>query len=130
MNVNNTLYTFGALLRGLTRDGSGTTVSVKGGVLDSIDGYVVGGIVPSLVIPAVGEHFFSPEGYGDLARWLRDLPENTMFVGAWLNDGEYHFDAVDIFTWKGLALGTAIQRKERAIWDGYNQKEIAAYVGP
>lgn len=130
MNGHTAMYTLGFLLRGLTRDSSGTTVSVKGGVLDSIDGYVVGGIVPSLVVPAAPEHFLFPEGYGALAQWLSDLPDDTMFVGAWLNDGEYHFDAVDIFKWKGLALGTAVQRKERAIWDGYNQKEIAAYVGP
>ena len=130
MNGHTAMYTLGFLLRGLSRDSSGTTVHVKGGVLDSIDGYVVGGIVPSLVVPAAPEHFLFPEGYGALAQWLSNLPDETMFVGAWLNDGEYHFDAVDIFTRLDPALALAIQRNEKAIWDGFTQQEIEVYRTP
>ena len=118
-----------ALVEGLQRDNTGTTVSVKARrPLDSIDGYVVGGHeTKSLVVKANDNDPYQllySIGWGGLMEWLYNLPLGVQFVGAWLDNGHYHFDAVDLYSNKELALATARYRGEAAIFDGFHMKEM------
>ena len=130
MKIGDTIETIGALYRGLRRDPAGTTISVRARQpLDSIDGYVVGGFGRTFVAfaneDALSEDIFSDaEGWTQLTRWLRELPDNTSHVGAWLAEGMYYFDVVQIFTNRHVALKVAEANGEMAIWDGIKQVEI------
>jgi len=127
MNNGRVLAVLGALCEGLTRDPRGTTVSVRAkAFLPFIDGYSVGGVGTTLVLASAPPPNFLAEAaaYGSLVGWLKDLPEGTRHVGAWLYEGEYHFDVVDIFTDIDTAIKIAKERGEIAIWDGYRQDEI------
>jgi hypothetical protein len=129
MDVNTSISTLGAIVRGLRRDPSGTTVYADNpaALLDSIDGYVVGGFAPSLRVAASEEGYNilnTPEGWGSLAVWLRDLPTNTRYVGAWRDGNDYVFDSVNIYQNRKLALDIAAASNEYSIYDGFAQKEI------
>jgi hypothetical protein len=128
MNLNNTLNTLGALVEGLRRDPSGTTVSVRARrPLDSIDGYVVGGFHRTFEAYANENPFDileTPNLWGCLVAWLQELPDNTSHVGAWLNEGTYYFDSVKVYTDFDIALKIAKNHGEKAIWDGIRQVEI------
>lgn len=128
MNLNSTLNTLGALVDGLRRNPSGTTVSVRARrPLDSIDGYVVGGFHRTFEAYANENPFDileTPNLWGALVSWLQELPDNTSHVGAWLSDGTYYFDSVKIYTERKLALDIAREHGEEAIWDGIRQVVI------
>lgn len=127
MNSGRVIGVLGALCEGLQRDPRGTTVSVRAkAFLPFIDGYVVGGLGRSLVLTAATPPNFlaEPAEYGSLVGWLRDLPEDTQHVGAWLYGDQYHFDAVNVYSDINTAIKIAKERNEIAIWDGYRQDEL------
>lgn len=96
----------------------GGTVSVNGLPLP-VSGYYVGGVVPTLVFGSRGEVRF-PEVLAFLEA------SGTSYVGFWVDsdDGRVHFDAVDWYEWAALAETIATSRKEIAIWDIRNEREV------
>jgi hypothetical protein len=99
--------------QGITR--GGVTITRDGIILEDTGGYIVGGKYPTLVNPVT---------YGQVDNWLKSNPSE--FYGSWLDmeTGLLHIDAVDIVEDRYAAYGLAAERRELAIWDVANGREI------
>lgn len=81
-----------------------------------ISGYVVGGIVPSEIVPV--------EDSAELARVVSQFVGAYEYVGTWLHNGEIHIDAVEVYQDKHEAIAVGLQRGEIAIWNVADSEEI------
>lgn len=85
-------------------------------IIDVEQGYVVGGLVQSIIVDADNEDAFWDAFY--------ILYHDHACVGTWLNDGQIHLDAVEIIADEQEALRIGRERGEIAIWDAANAQEI------
>jgi hypothetical protein len=101
-----------------------TGYSVSVGGFQPVSGYMVGGEVESLVLPAEGSHYLSTDDWL-IAHWDL-LSKPGYFAGVWTDSesGDVYVDISrnvdDLYT----ALAIAAARKELAIWDVANSVEI------
>lgn len=79
-------------------------------------GYVVGGIVSSVVVPV--------EDAQTLTDALECFTSAYDVVGTWLHDGMIHIDAVEIIHNREDAIETGRVRGEIAIWNVADSEEI------
>lgn len=102
-----------ALVAGIVRE-SGATVPVRlYGDLPR-DGYMVGGVVPHLVVDPL---MFD---WDRLEHWIRDAlaRESFAYFGSWRGpDGRLYFDACDLIADKTDALVIGYARGEIAVYD-------------
>lgn len=101
---------------GLKHNG-GTLDTRTGEIVEFESGYIVGGVVPSLVRPV------------DDTRLVHDaldftVKANAEHVGIWLNDGHAYVDVVEHVENLQHALALARMRGELAIWDCANSCEV------
>lgn len=79
-------------------------------------GYVVGGIMPSVVVPV--------DDIQTLTTTLEHFTSAYDVVGTWLHDGMVHVDAVEIYLELEDALEAGKSLGEIAIWNIAAQEEI------
>lgn len=108
------------------------TVSEGGATLDASSGrpagwttgYMVGGAVPSLTLPAT----LAPVHVATLADWLASVRPGAIaarqYVGSWIDGATAWFDVSDRLADRADALTLAAARGELAIWDLANAAEI------
>lgn len=101
----------------------GTIERVSGKPANFESGYVVGGLVPTLVFDAdtqVDEFIYH------VARFIDRQSSTVEYVGVWKDEstGMVHVDAVQWVESRVTAETLGIQRGELAIWDCANGEEI------
>jgi hypothetical protein len=100
----------------------GGTFNKDGSPIDATEGYVVGGIHPSLTFR---EQTAAIDAAELVAKWVDIHPAEC--YGSWKNDGLIHIDAVHIAHNREYALFVAKLRGEKAIYDLAAGEEI--FVG-
>src|SRR5690625_3076894 len=84
-------------------------------------GYIVGGRIPSVVIPAP---LSTPEALNAAVAYIATTLGHTL-VGTWVADnGDLHVDAVEVVFSKPYALDLANKRNEIAIWSIHGSESI------
>lgn len=110
---------FGHLLSSLLLDG-GFSVNLNGD--EPTDGFMVGGLVPSVEIVAKDIRA------SDLARFVaehEDILDNlSCFFGSWNDEGTIVLDVSDNIEDGLWAYIVAQNRGQKAIWDVVNKKEL------
>lgn len=110
-----------ALVDGLTRLNGGCTVDVNGE--SPTDGYMVGGYVPTVIIPR--DQFTQ----GDVAKFITEhaakLAEAGSYIGTWVNEDSVYIDLSKRFTLLSDALIIGGKHGELAIWSVAMGKEIS-----
>ena len=98
------------------------------GTTNPTEGYIVGGLeeestMYSTCSPTPTIHYAQ---FKEL--WVKHANMGVSVfdggVGTWIHGGKIYFDIVQQFHHKELAIGIGQARKERAIYDCANQKEI------
>ena len=79
-------------------------------------GYVVGGVVPSIIVPV--------DDLETLEYELYQRVKHFEYVGTWVHDGEVHIDAVEIYSDLEDAIEVGKSLGEIAIWNIAAQEEI------
>lgn len=106
--------------------GGGGTFKANGDEVSPIPGYVVGGKVPTLALPATAK--VSVYRIEQIAAWIDENP--SRYYGSWRDgDGVIYLDAVDIVDSLTEAMALGISRGEKAIWDGYDGTEVSLGEG-
>ena len=110
----------------LRKGESGGTLDPNGMVKDVSGHFVVGGVVPSLVITL-------PYGITDwndhivvqcIADFVKANHVPGTDLGFWLDNGKLHVDVVNLLTDRGEAVELGQERGELAIFDGTTFEDI------
>lgn len=114
-----------------TRDTGGDTQSLRGDAVPTT-GYMVGGVVDSLIFDAmlIRDPGHWREAYSGIVKWVNDnfkqATEEGVFIGGWI-DRETNVAYIDLsrhYDVLAYALDDARELKEIAIWDLGKGEEI------
>jgi len=97
-----------------------------GSIVDALlpdSGYIVGGRIPSVVIPAM---LATPAALNAAVAYIATTLGHTL-VGTWVADnGDLHVDAVEVVHNYDYAMWLANKRNEIAIWSIHESESINA----
>lgn len=103
------------------RSGGGATAHLRRFTHDNVNGYVVGGAVPEIVIP-VGE-FDGRAAFYAITRLLKSAEVAGVTIdtlGVWVDGESVYVDAANICYDTPYSLAVAAERGELAIYDRVN----------
>lgn len=113
----------------LTLRDNGGTFTLDGKAVIHERGYLVGGIVPSTVIPVVGTATLADALAGFVRLHSDKLAyREYCYLGTWIHEGRIHIDVSEWFGDRNHALYLARERGELAIWDCQHGNEISLEV--
>lgn len=110
------------------RDGATAHLSVENAL--SIDGYMVGGVVPEITVP-VEEFDWRTAFYGvcDLIKSLESSAKQADALGVWVEDGLAYLDASNVILDRESALSVARSRGEISIYERATEDVIYTSTG-
>lgn len=121
-----TYHAFETLARETLAHGGGSAWP-DGTLSRPADGYMVGGIVPTLTIPVVGADTLAQCVFDFVVSHHDTLhagPDAPRVVGTWKHEGRIYVDVSEWVADRVRAVGLAHERGELAIWDCYHGNEI------
>lgn len=120
-----TAYELAEILADMVKSGEDGTVETRGHGLP-VEGYYVGGAIPSLVYPSADQ-----VDRGEIAYWI-GTKESSQYYGVWVDKetGKVYFDASTFMNYEKYAIPLAAERGEIAIWDIANGQEIRVEGNP
>ena len=99
----------------------GFTAKHNGDVAAPTSGFMVGVPPHSHSIPLKG---LTAEQVSDGFKVIADKASSDQFIGAWVSKGNVVFDVSELIADLEEAKAIGTKRKEDAIWDNANMKEI------
>lgn len=120
-----TAYELAEILADMVKSGEDGTITADGRSLP-VEGYFVGGAIPSLVYKSAGE-----VDRGEIAYWIGTNSPHS-YYGVWVDKETdmVYFDASTFMNFEEWAIPLAVQRSEIAIWDIANSREIRVEGNP
>jgi hypothetical protein len=98
-------------------DGVGATFNANGDYVKFSDGYVIGGLFPTLTIDLND----MPEIVMSIVRWIAESASDADYFGYWLHGDTLYVDAVEhVMCSEATAVAHATARGELAIFDCAN----------
>lgn len=99
----------------------GSTFTTAGVIVAPTVGYIVGGILPTIVVPLA--EFTAPFLAGVMQGWSGH-PHYVEMMGTWVHDGHVYIDASEHIIDRATAVETGRMRGEIAIYSMLSGKEI------
>jgi hypothetical protein len=94
------------------------------------DGYMVGGVVPSLILAPEAAKYSRTDAWID-EHWTKLKASGDVFAGIWTDTetGLVYVDLSERYDDLYTALAVATARGELAIWDVASSKEVRTEIG-